>query len=187
MAKHLPALIVVCGAPASGKTTLARRLATGLSLPLLEKDVIKESLAGSFETPDRDASRRIGAASFQLAYDLGFAVLERGTDVMIEANMTLPWAGAALERLAAVSRPLIVQCAADAAVIEARYRERAGHGERHAAHFDLDALPDLLAGLDDGRYDLTGLGHEVLTVDTASGYWPGYDAVRDAIRRHLRG
>lgn len=182
-----PALIVVCGAPASGKTTLARRLATDLRLPLLEKDVIKESLAGSIETPDRDASRRIGAASFRLVYDLAHAMLERGVDVMIEANMTRPYADAALGRLARQSRLLIVQCEAEATAIERRYRARAGRGERHAAHFDLDALPDLIAGLGDGRYELTGLGYEALAVNTDDEYQPGYDAVREAVRRHLRG
>ena len=186
-AVSVPALIAVCGPPASGKTTLARRLATDLRLPLVEKDVIKESLAGSIETSDRDASRRIGSASFQLLYALALAMLERGVDVMIEANLTRPYADAALARLAEHANLLICQCEADASVIETRYRERAERGERHAAHFDLDALPDLLTGLEDGRYDLTGLGYEVLMVHTDDGYRLGYGAIREAIRRHVRG
>jgi hypothetical protein len=159
---------------------------TDLRLPLLEKDVIKESLAGSIETSDRDASRRIGATSFQLLYDLAIAMLEHGVDVMIEANLTRPYADAALARLAEHANLLICQCEADASVIETRYRERAGRGERHAAHFDLDGLPDLLAGLGDGRYELTGLGYKVLVIHTDDGYRHSYGAVRETVRRHLR-
>jgi hypothetical protein len=156
-------------------------------MPLLEKDAIKESLAGSIKTPDRDTSCRVGAASFRLLYDLADALLERSVDVMIEANLTRPHTDSALARLAEHARLLVVQCEADAAKIERRYRERAGRGDRHAAHFDLDALPDLHAGLDDGRYDLTGLGHELLVVRTDDGYRPGSDSILAAVQRHRRG
>jgi len=185
MTRQIPALIVVCGAPASGKTTLARRLATDLHLPLLEKDAIKESLAGSLEAPDRDASRRIGAASFQLLYDLADAMLARGAEVMIEANLTRPYADAALARLSERSRLLIAQCVAEPAEIEQRYRARAAAGQRHLAHFDLDALPDLIIGLGDGRYDLSGLGHEGMLIDTNDDYRPGYDIIVNSVYHHL--
>ncbi len=82
-----PALIVVCGAPATGKSTLVRRLATDLRLPLLEKDIVKESLAGVVVPVDREASKRVGAASIRLVYDLAYRVLTAGIDVMVEANL----------------------------------------------------------------------------------------------------
>jgi adenylate kinase family enzyme len=40
----LATLIVICGAPALGKTTLARRLARDLRLPLLEKESLSAVL-----------------------------------------------------------------------------------------------------------------------------------------------
>ena len=39
-----PLLFVITGRPATGKTTLARRLAVDLRLPLIHKDGLKESL-----------------------------------------------------------------------------------------------------------------------------------------------
>lgn len=167
-----PAFIVVCGAPASGKTTLARRLAGDLGMPLLEKDVIKEALAGAIEVTDREASRRIGATSFRVLYDLAFELLGQGRDLMIEANLSRRVAMSELERLARISQLAIVQCTADREVIEQRYRDRHADGGRHAVHFDLDALPDLIAGLDAGDYDLTTLGYPTVTVRTDEGYRP---------------
>jgi predicted kinase len=185
MEPHRPSLIVICGAPASGKTTLARRLATDLRLPLLEKDVIKESLAGTIPTPDRDASRVIGRASTRLLLDLAQATLGRGVDVAIECNFDRRFAEEDLRRLAAVGRIVVVQCDADASVIERRYRERAARGERHAAHFDLDALPDLLAGLGRGAYCLVDLGYDAIVVRTDDGYRPGYETIVDRVRQFL--
>lgn len=185
MVPHRPSLIVICGAPASGKTTLARRLAADLRLPLLEKDVIKESLAESLGAIDLGDSRRIGTASFRLLYDLAESMLVRGADVMIEANLTRPYAGTPLARLSDHAGLLIVQCEAEATTIERRYRERAERGQRHAAHVDLDALPDLIAGLARHAYDLTGLGYPSLRVRTGDGHDPELATVLSTIRHRL--
>jgi predicted kinase len=64
-----------------GKTTLARRLARDLRLPLLEKDVIKEALAETLDTPDRNASRQIGAASMRVMLALACETLQRCTSL----------------------------------------------------------------------------------------------------------
>ena len=170
----VPKLIVVCGAPASGKTTLARRLARDLGLPLLEKDVFKESLAEVIGASDREASKRIGMASFRVLYDLAFGMLTQGSSVTIEANLTRRFAEPELRRLADLSRLTVVQCTADRRVIEQRYRDRQAKGARHAAHFDLEALPDLIAGFDAGSYDLTALGYPAVIVRTDDGYQPEY-------------
>lgn len=182
-----PALIVVCGAPASGKTTLARRLATDLRLPLLEKDVIKESLAEVLPTPDRAASRQIGAASMTVLYDLAAAMLTRGVDTMVESNFYAQYAAPDLERMSRLARICIVQCEVERDTIVERYRHRHAGGERHAAHFDLDALPDLIAGLDANVYDLTSLGYPAIAVNTDDGYQPHYQAVSESIRHHCLG
>ena len=180
-----PALIVVAGAPASGKTTLARRLAGNLTLPLIEKDVIKEALAEVLAPEDRDASRTVGAASMHALWSLAAANIERGISVMIESNFDRRFAVDDLARMASLARILIVQCVAPPETIERRYRERASAGSRHTAHFDLDALPDLIAGLERGAYDLTTLGYPAIPVDTRDGYRPGYDTILEAIRNHL--
>ena len=50
-------VIVVSGLPASGKTTLARRLSAALRLPLLSLDTIKEAIVDEITVEDRFAVR----------------------------------------------------------------------------------------------------------------------------------
>lgn len=182
-----PALIVVCGAPATGKSTLARRLATDLRLPLLEKDIVKESLAGVVVPVDREASKRVGAASIRLVYDLAYRVLIAGIDVMVEANLNRTLAMRDLTRLATVASVLVVQCETAPALIMQRYRNRAWAGGRHGVHFDMDALPDLRTALEMQVHDLTPLGYPMIMVQTDNGYQPGYNDICEAIQRQRIG
>lgn len=178
-------LIVVCGAPASGKTTLARRLAKDLRLPLLEKDVIKEAFAETLDRPNLTASRQIGAASMNVMFALACETLQRRTSLMIESNFLLRFATDDLARMAKLSAIHLIQCSAPADIIETRYRQRAAEGVRHEIHFDLDALPDLQANLARGEYDLTSLPHPSIPVDTTNGYAPSYPVILKSLEQTL--
>lgn len=182
----LPALIVICGAPASGKTTLARRLAGNLRLPLLEKDVIKESLADAIGIQDRADSRRVGYASTRLLYDLAMSMLRHGTSLMVECNFDRAFASADLDRMSTTARGQVVQCWSDRETIVRRYRDRSLNGQRHGAHFDLEALLDLIAGMDRDAYNLSPLGYPAVTVDTTDGLHPGFSVITSLVHEHLR-
>jgi adenylate kinase family enzyme len=47
-------IVIVSGPPASGKSSLASRLATDFSLPAITKDGIKETLLDTFVTMDAE-------------------------------------------------------------------------------------------------------------------------------------
>jgi predicted kinase len=120
--------VVVSGSPGSGKTTLARQLATALQLPLIAKDTIKEALMMVLDVPDVDASRELGRAAVAVLYavakDSGCGVLES------------PWQRShAQGELSGLPGSIVeVFCRCDPNVAQARYRVRAG--TRAAGHFD---------------------------------------------------
>ena len=124
--------VVVSGSPASGKSTLAAKLAPALDLPLVMKDTIKEAIADELGAPDFEASKRLGAATMRvliaLAKEMRGGVLE---------STWVP--GLARPELAALETP-IVEVLCDVPVDDAmrRYRERAG--TRHPVHFDEEKL-----------------------------------------------
>lgn len=126
-------IIVVSGPPGAGKTSLAVPLARALGLPLLSKDVIKESLYDSLGPEPGDAlawSRRLGAAAMELlwrlAEDFPAAVLEANfrTQSVLERDR--------LRRLSV--RPVEVFCKVPTQLAAERYASRVANGSRHAVH-----------------------------------------------------
>ena len=84
----LPLLIVVTGPPASGKTTLSRRIANDLHLPLISRDGIKEILFDGLGWSDREWSKRLGKVSYELTYYFVQLHIASGQPVIVESNFT---------------------------------------------------------------------------------------------------
>jgi predicted kinase len=132
----VPTLIVVTGAPGSGKSTVAVPLAQRLGLQLIAKDDIKEALWEHVGPGDRDSFLAYGRASYPLMLLLARLLLASGTSAMVEANFTPDWAAEELSQLQLEVPVSFVQilCIADAATCLARYRKRATSDRRHPMH-----------------------------------------------------
>jgi predicted kinase len=79
-------LILVTGLPGTGKSTLARALASRYRVPIVAKDTIKEPLLDVIGAADRAASRNLSDASFAVMFSLARACLAAGTDLLLEGN-----------------------------------------------------------------------------------------------------
>ena len=78
-------LFVVCGLPATGKTTLAKALSKELNIVCLHKDIIKETLYDLLQMSNLDDSRKIGCISLRLLFKLTEEYLENNVDLIIES------------------------------------------------------------------------------------------------------
>jgi predicted kinase len=90
-------LVIILGRPASGKTTLARRLAGELSVPILSKDDIKEALFEVLGCGDRERSRRLSDASFAAQLRQAKTQLEVGLCCLLEGSWRAEHAAPVLE------------------------------------------------------------------------------------------
>ena len=129
----MPDVIIILGCPASGKTTLARRLAAELSLTLLCKDDVKEAMFDILGAGDRRHSRHLSDASFAVLLRLARAQLEAGLSCLLEGNWRPEHAdGVRAAAGASYARVAQVWCSARPEELERRFLAR----RRHPGHLD---------------------------------------------------
>jgi predicted kinase len=136
-------LLMILGSPASGKTTLARRLAVDLTLPTLSKDDVKEALFDLPGSGDREWSRLLSEASFGVLVHLARTQLTTGLSCILEGNWRAAHA-AALRRVLTDCTAGVAQvfCRAEPQEIVRRFTLRArhpGHLDSLLAHAELEA------------------------------------------------
>src|SRR6185437_12780589 len=131
-----PWLLLVGGAPASGKTLLARQLAARYGALLCTKDQIKEVLFDTLgigedaasltatsaaalrplSAPAARWSRRLSDASFALLFGLAPALLHVRRPVLLEGNFRPGEHEAALAALLSASRARLIQILCHASI-----------------------------------------------------------------------
>ena len=174
-----PKLVLVGGAPASGKTTLAIELASRLRLALVAKDDIKESIADVVGAVDRPGSRQLGAATYEVMRVVAARSLAAGGSLILEANFHRERSMAWLAELLDLGDGRFVLCRTSPEVLRARFAGRMAAGKRHAVHLDAEILEDEWP--DPAEFELD-LGVPSLAVDTTSGYRPDLDSIVHFIR-----
>lgn len=179
-----PLLVIVTGLPGTGKTTLGRRLAADLGLPFLYKDGIKETLFDSLGWSDREWSRRLGLASYDLLYYVLEVELAAGRSLVVESNFSTSYS---TPRFLALKErhgfePFQILCHAAGDIILARFRSRAFATDRHPGHVEGANMAEFEPIVRRGRAEPLDIGGTLVEVDTTDFARVDYDALLAAVR-----
>jgi len=183
--REKPLLVVVSGAPATGKTTLAHRLSEAIPLPLLAKDDFREILADAFNARTRAESQALVPATFAIYNAVLARLLQAGVGVIAEANFFRGLAEADLGPYLPVARIVVIHCETSHELSARRFIERHERGDRHPCFFDGERVAQLEAGERPDpwvRAQPIELDVPILRVDTTDGYRPDFEAVLTFIR-----
>ena len=135
-------MIIVTGAPGTGKTILSRKLSERFSIPLVAKDEIKELLFDSIGVGDRQWSLQLSKASYNLLFNFIAKLLMTNNPFIVEGNF---YNGEATENFLKLKsivdfKVLQIQCYTEPEKLYTRYKARDNSNERHQGH--IQQLPE---------------------------------------------
>lgn len=157
-------LIIVNGAPGSGKTTIVSHLRTQLDITIIEKDAIKEFFFDYVGFGDREWSRMLGKVAIDTLFRLAAQLFAIKDVLIIE---TAFYASVARQDIAQLVNMydidiLELYCRADESVRQERFTRRARR-DRHPGHADLLNPNELIDTIE--RYAPLDIG-EIMHIDT---------------------
>lgn len=129
-------MVVITGAPATGKTTLSNQLANKFNLPKINKDEIKERLFENLQVENKEWSIQLGIASFELTYLFVEKLAQTGKMFIVEGNFDNKYASRIFDAIRIKYNYKVIQlyCHVSENILYDRFIERNLSGNRHPGH-----------------------------------------------------
>lgn len=131
------AIIIFTGLPGTGKTTLSRKVADALSLPLIAKDDIKEIMYDKIGWSDKAFSAKLAQATLGIMSYITEQHLKNNLPTILESNYSPKLASDDFRAWKDTYGCTIIQivCRTDTGILAQRYFNRQ-HIDRHPGHND---------------------------------------------------
>ncbi len=183
-------IILISGAPCTGKTTLSRLLSPALKIPLISKDGMKEAMfdALQFDTMQDEGpnlSKKLGASTSELLYYLIEQHLKVMQPLIVESNFDNKFASPPLRQLQSSYEVsyIEVHCEADTETLVERYLKRAQDGSRHPSHFDQERAESYQLRLQDEAWKPLEIDAHLLVVDTTDFTQVNFESILQDVKQ----
>ena len=183
-----PALIIVHGPSATGKTILAERLSKKFSLPLISKDGFKEIMFDVLGWEDLNFNKKLGQASFELLWYAARQLLKAGDSLIVETKFESKMASEHIKKLSAELEfnTLQILCFADGKELVKRFVHR-DSTDRHPGHKDVEQIDAYRESLLAGREADIEIDGQTIEVDTTDFSEVDYEAIDRAVSKVAEG
>jgi len=179
-----PALILIMGLPATGKTTLSKKVAEAFDLPLISRDEIKVQIMDSVGWGDREWSKKVGKASYSLQDYMIKHLAHSKASFIVESDFAPEFANEKFNRIHEAGYDIIqIICSASDDVIIKRFKERAAEEATHPSSTEgQQGLDDLHAALARGQRQPLDVPGKILHLDTTAINETSYSDVLQELR-----
>jgi predicted kinase len=179
-----PFVVLVSGAPGSGKTSLGWELSRALHVPFLSRDDIKTGLHVTHYSDNPAETLRFSIRAFETFFGTAQSLLDAGVSMVIEAAFHAGVSEPSIAELASHADIAHIALTTDPATALHRYLGRALAGLRHPAHDDIRYADEMASGRKDvGVYQLD-IPYPTLLVNGADGWNPPLTEMAEFVRQN---
>lgn len=164
-----PKLIILMGLPATGKTTLSRKIAETFEIPLISRDEIKVQVMNNVGWGDREWSKKVGQASYGILDYVTKQMTLSKSSFILESDFAPEFSNEKFNRIHQQGYTIVqIICSASDEVIIDRWKKRAAEDPSHPSSTEGEqGLNDLLEAISRGQRQPLDVPSEVIDVDTS--------------------
>jgi hypothetical protein len=159
---HKPKCIIVCGRPGSGKTTLSKKLAHKLCMPVISRDEIKEGYVNTFAVKHDQLPPDTNTLVSNFFFEITNQFLAAKVSVVIEAAFQHHIWAPRIPKILELGIPYIVICSVDGELAARRHLQRGlenpsrefYHGDKRISIYRDTGVVSPAAPFDPPKFDL---------------------------------
>jgi broad-specificity NMP kinase len=182
-------IIIITGLPAAGKTTLSKKLSAKLKIPLVSKDAMKELLFNNLGWSDREWSKKLGMATFDLIYYMMEVQMAAEKPFIVETNFKHEFDSKKFMKLKKKHSFHSIQiiCESEGKILYDRFKRRSTSSKRHPGHRDEIVCGEIKSHLLKGEYKPLQIGGEIIKVNTSNFSLVNIDALTKKLKSIVYG